>query len=311
MAGNPWGKFYWSDWQSDPALRLCSMAAQGFWMRLLCIAAEADPVGYVVIAGRALDNIDLSRLVGLPVSEVDELVAELERNAVFSRDRAGRIFSRRMRKDAEISKKRAINGKKGGLASLGKRDEIEVCSSKIEANAEAKPKPQKPEARSQIESNKESSPLLPREPAVSAERSQPQPQATDSRNPANSRSTPPAPDSRTREVNDEVMRLARMAVPPSDMHRVAAWLEAGADPETHIYPVVTRLADAMAKRGGTISTYKYLEPAVLEAVRAADIAADVFVADLERRKERLAHFANSEPAPDRDVANFQAGRAAP
>ncbi len=47
MKKRPWGKFYWNDWQGDPCLRVCGLAAQGLWMRMLCLAAEADPIGYV------------------------------------------------------------------------------------------------------------------------------------------------------------------------------------------------------------------------------------------------------------------------
>jgi hypothetical protein len=48
---------------------------------------------------------------------VAELLGELERRGVFSRNRAGVIFSRRMRKDAEISRKRAKAGAKGAAAT--------------------------------------------------------------------------------------------------------------------------------------------------------------------------------------------------
>ena len=59
MSGTIWSKFYWSDWETDPALRLCSLAAQGLWMRMLCVAASHDPIGYVAVAGRGLDETAL------------------------------------------------------------------------------------------------------------------------------------------------------------------------------------------------------------------------------------------------------------
>ena len=64
MSGTVWSKFFWSDWETDPALRLCSLAAQGFWMRMLSIAAAHDPIGYVAVAGRTLDETALARLTG-------------------------------------------------------------------------------------------------------------------------------------------------------------------------------------------------------------------------------------------------------
>lgn len=118
MSGTIWTKFYWSDWETDPALRLCSFEAQGLWMRMLCIAAAHDPIGYVAVAGRALDETALARLTGCQESEAKALVGELERNGVFSRDRQGRIYSRRMVTDARKAAIAKKNGKKGGNPSL-------------------------------------------------------------------------------------------------------------------------------------------------------------------------------------------------
>lgn len=120
MAGTVWSKFFWSDWSNDPALRICSLAAQGLWMRMLCIAAEADPTGYVTVNGRPLGVTDIARLAGVTETECESLLAELDRNGVFSRDRKGAIYSRRMVRDAKTAKKNRENGKKGGNPSIGK-----------------------------------------------------------------------------------------------------------------------------------------------------------------------------------------------
>lgn len=115
-----WSKFFWQDWESDPAVRLCSMAAQGLWMRMLCIAAAHDPIGYVAVAGNGLDETSLARLTGCQESEVLSLLGELDRNGVFSRDRHGRIYSRRMVRDARNAAISRKNGKNGGNPSLSK-----------------------------------------------------------------------------------------------------------------------------------------------------------------------------------------------
>ena len=77
MSGTVWTKFYWSDWESDPALRLCSLAAQGLWMRMLCIASAHDPIGYVAVAGRGLEETSLARMTGCSESEVRDLLPSL------------------------------------------------------------------------------------------------------------------------------------------------------------------------------------------------------------------------------------------
>jgi hypothetical protein len=149
----PWSKFFWSDYASDPALKLCSFAAQGLWMRMLCLAAEHDPPGYVAINGRGLEPKDIARITGGSLDEVSALTSELESNGVFSRDRRGWIYSRRMKNEAKKRDIAAQNGKKGGNPSLTKQKE-NPASDKGEDNGSlnGQANPQKPEARSQSSS---------------------------------------------------------------------------------------------------------------------------------------------------------------
>jgi hypothetical protein len=149
MSGTIWSKFFWSDWESDPNLRLCSLAAQGLWMRMLCIAAAHEPIGYVAIAGKGLEDAALARLAGCPQAELGALLGELEGNRVFSRDRQGRIYSRRMIADARKARLARRNGLKGGNPSLSKERAISP-SDKRRARAVDKPgdKPQSPHSQS-------------------------------------------------------------------------------------------------------------------------------------------------------------------
>lgn len=123
MVKNPQDTFWWKDWEEDPVLKLCSLAAQGLWMRLLCVAAKSEPYGYVLIEGRVPSHDDLAVLIGRPVAEVTPLIEELGRREVYSVDAKGRIYNRRMVKKA---RERAIaikNGKKGGNPNLRKTTE--------------------------------------------------------------------------------------------------------------------------------------------------------------------------------------------
>ena len=99
----PWSKLFWSDWESDVALRQCSLAAQGLWMRILCICARAEPRGYLTINGVTLDVAAVATAVSRPETEVAPLMHELEHWGVFSRDRKRRIYSRRMVRDERRS----------------------------------------------------------------------------------------------------------------------------------------------------------------------------------------------------------------
>lgn len=149
MSGVIWSKFFWSDYADDPALKLCSLGAQGLWMRMLCIASAHDPIGYVAVAGRGLTETDLARLTGASESEVVSLLGELDRNGVFSRDRQCRIYSRRMVRDARKAATAKKNGKKGGNPTL--------CNNSKNPSSDNPPvkpqdKPQEPRAKSQSSS---------------------------------------------------------------------------------------------------------------------------------------------------------------
>lgn len=106
MTGLPWGKFWWRDWLTDPNLSACSLAAQGLWMRMLCIMAHATPVGHLTLPPRRANETEarqIGRLVLAYGKGVDHLLNELEMRGVFSRDSDGIIVSRRMIRDAERS----------------------------------------------------------------------------------------------------------------------------------------------------------------------------------------------------------------
>ena len=103
MDENPWMKFYPADWRADPRLRVCSAAARGLWIDMLCVMHEADPRGSLLINGQTIADKQLAMLTGIPLDEAVLLLGELEGSGVFSREGNGTIFSRRMRRDTERS----------------------------------------------------------------------------------------------------------------------------------------------------------------------------------------------------------------
>lgn len=112
MSGTISTRWYFPDWVSDQNLRACSLGARGLWMDMLCIASANK--GYVVVAGKGLGAKEIARNVGATEDEVVPLLAELEMNEVFSRDRRGIIYCRRMVR-AEINRR---NGRLGGNPNL-------------------------------------------------------------------------------------------------------------------------------------------------------------------------------------------------
>jgi|GEM_PF-1289163 len=156
MPSNPWFKFYPTDWQSDQALRICSIAARGVWLEMICVMHKADPYGHLVINGRTVTNPQLALLSGVAQIELEPLLTELEEAGVFSRNRAGVIYSRRMtrdekkRKDGEKSAKSGTlpNSRRGNQGTERKQEKSPPP--RVEGDEDSQPPlPQKPDARSQ------------------------------------------------------------------------------------------------------------------------------------------------------------------
>lgn len=110
----PWMKFYPSDWQADPALRVCSVGARGLWMEMLCVMHKAVPYGSLIVNGQPVSDRQIAGLAGTSFEEAAKLIGELEAAGVFSRDGHGVIYSRRMRREEEKMERDKANGATGG-----------------------------------------------------------------------------------------------------------------------------------------------------------------------------------------------------
>lgn len=162
MTATPWMKFFPSDWRGDPALKACSLAARGLWIEMLAIMHEAQPRGHLVINGREVTAATLAALAGTTPEAVTGLLLELETNGVFSRKKNGVIYSRRMEKDENRSRKARESGKLGGNPTLCK-DKGKAGSVKGAVNTHI------PEARDQIpESLEQQQPTTPPAPVPAA-----------------------------------------------------------------------------------------------------------------------------------------------
>ena len=110
---NPWDRWFWQDYDSDPNLRACSLAAQGLWMRLLSYMARSRVKGYLLCGDSAMDNKTISKLVGEPEDLVAVLVIELGDRSVYSKTLEGVIFNRRMARESLLKHRRSLAGEKG------------------------------------------------------------------------------------------------------------------------------------------------------------------------------------------------------
>lgn len=128
MSGAAGDFFFWTDWLGEPGLNISSLAAQGIWMKMLCACGLAKPKGYFLIAGRPPTDDEFASYIGKPVEECVALRDELERNKVFSRDRRGVIYNRKMVDAEKKTRASAKGGRKGGPVSAARKTGIHGLS---------------------------------------------------------------------------------------------------------------------------------------------------------------------------------------
>jgi hypothetical protein len=107
--------FFWSDWLGDQAVRRLTPAERGVWIDLLALASGGTPTGYVCDdKARPLTLEEIARVTnaGSP-DEVARHIASIVEKGAASRDRTGRLFNRRMVREAELRAKRSRAGKIG------------------------------------------------------------------------------------------------------------------------------------------------------------------------------------------------------
>lgn len=118
---NPHDDFYWKDWWSAPDLALCSLAAQGLWIRMLCLMAMSPKKGYLYVGSDPVTPERLATLVSKPLEEVKACWNELLEKGVMSIggiDKGHpRAFSRRMVGSERDRQSRAKGGRRGGRTS--------------------------------------------------------------------------------------------------------------------------------------------------------------------------------------------------
>jgi hypothetical protein len=126
-AKNPSSLVYWNDLENDDKLRACSLAAKGLWACHLLPIAKRSVMSGVVIIGDHPSRWDrdlpalLARMVGETPEVVAGLLAELVTSGAASVDNMGRIFNRRMVRDAKVSAERSRAGRKGASVTNASR----------------------------------------------------------------------------------------------------------------------------------------------------------------------------------------------
>jgi len=80
----PWAKWSFSAWRAEPSLRMISRQARSLWLDLLGHMFDADPVGFLLIKGKAPTPAQIAALVGDPVAKVKGWLDEIREAGVAS-----------------------------------------------------------------------------------------------------------------------------------------------------------------------------------------------------------------------------------
>jgi len=112
FGARPSFQFYPGDWQRNAKLRMCSLAARGLWLEMMCIMHQAEPYGHLRIGPQLVTSEILARVLGISIEDILALLSELEQAGVFSRESDGTIVCRRMISDERIRQSRAAGGVK-------------------------------------------------------------------------------------------------------------------------------------------------------------------------------------------------------
>jgi len=111
-------QFYPGDWLNDINLRSCSLSARGLWIDLICLMHQCPKYGHLMVNHKVIPMVNLARMLGVNLTDLECWMEELECAGVFSRNESGCIYSRRMIKDENLRNIRANNGKLGGNPTL-------------------------------------------------------------------------------------------------------------------------------------------------------------------------------------------------
>jgi hypothetical protein len=145
---NPSTTFFWNDWDNEPGMKFCSLAAQGLWVKMLSLAARSREYGVILIGDHASLRGDLPGLLspacGEAVTIIDELIDQLIKFKVASIDQVGRVINRRMVAEGKLSADRAAAGRAGAAVTNQKRQTLGSAAGKANGNLSVKSRRAKP-----------------------------------------------------------------------------------------------------------------------------------------------------------------------
>lgn len=107
--------FYIGDWKKDPAIQTLTREYQMIWLDMLFLMWESTERGYLTINGKPMTSEMLQGALKLSPEKVEFCLTYFgDQLGLFSKREDGAIYSRKILKIIDLSKKRKISGSMGG-----------------------------------------------------------------------------------------------------------------------------------------------------------------------------------------------------
>lgn len=147
LRNQPYIPLYVQDFMTDERLNECSAAANGVYIRLMCLMHKSEEYGTILLKQKDKQNesniqnfaCKLVKNMPFTVEEIFNGLTELVEENVVQIE-GDKLLQKRMIKDNYISEIRASAGSKGGKKRICLSKNEEIClsktSSKIQANSE-------------------------------------------------------------------------------------------------------------------------------------------------------------------------------
>lgn len=117
--------FYIGDWKKDPGVQALDRYQKSLWFDMICLMWESEERGFLSFNKDAIPINLLANMLGENKNLLEKNIEFFEQLNLFSRDKRGRIHSRKILNILQLSDKRRL----AGLASAQQRVEQKVNKS--------------------------------------------------------------------------------------------------------------------------------------------------------------------------------------
>ena len=147
----PWFKFNPADWLTNIDLRLCSCAARGTLVDLMCLAHRHESYGTIMSFDTPSDRKKIAKSLSISIRTFDKHLADLLQMQRICVSNDGHMYIKRMINDHAKASKDSKNGSKGGNpAVMGVNPPLNPDKNRVEEKRIEKKTPISPKEGKEI-----------------------------------------------------------------------------------------------------------------------------------------------------------------